>query len=74
MSRRLSTRPPLFQDYIVFVEQPLFVEGQNNGLRSACAGGSNRIDGSNGNPAGEEDLGAIYHRLKWRRNEMVGYI
>ena len=31
-----------FQDYIVFIEQPLFVEGQNNGLRSACAGGSSK--------------------------------
>ena len=33
---------PNFQDYIVFIEQPLFVEGQNNGLRSACAGGSSK--------------------------------
>ena len=61
----------IFQDYVVFIEQPLFVEGQSNGLRSACAGGSNRTDGSNGNPAGEDDQTAIYHRLKWRRNEMV---
>ena len=33
------------------------------------------LSGSNGNGSGEEisDQGAIYHRLKWRRNEMVSW-
>jgi len=59
-------------DYIIFIEQPLFVEATGSIFRSAHGpSGSGRGGVESLNRDESKAYSPIHHKLKWRKKEMV---